>query len=664
MLAVLAFHAKLPFFEGGFVGVDVFFVISGYLITDLLLRDMRSDRFSFAEFYARRARRILPAALVMMIATMLFACVILTPRDLATLAGSALSAVFFLTNQWFASHSGYFDTATDLSPLAHMWSLAVEEQFYLLYPLVLVALLRRGGIVGVRVGVVVLAAASLLLSVLATEVVPATSFYVLPTRAWELLLGGLIGLWSFSERMWRPGAVALGVLGAALLSTAVFFLSPFTPYPGSAALLPVSGAALLLLFGHQVPLLGALLTSAIMRRIGDISYSLYLWHWPLIVYYRIFIGERPFTALESTLLVMASLAAGYLSWRLIERRFLAATAPPGRVARAAFLSSGIVAGGALVLVMSDGLPGRVEADVMRLTDVKAMRAWECPHQLSAKGTGSLGRCVVGAPWETAAARGIVWGDSHAGHWAPALHRVALAQNVSLVVSSTDCAPDVDIAVVAVAMPGKPSFGSYCTAVNRNVKAWLAGRDDISIVILAAAWSARMRAIQLPADDPPAPDGDPLPPHEDGRRSWWFERTLQRVIGDVRRPDRLVALLGDVPRPNRDLNGCVFASNTWLLREPCGHDPMGLDAGAIRAWHAPSERAMHAAARSMGVPFLSPVDRLCGRTHCPTSFAGQWIYMDENHIRHDLGAGAHGELTRRVGMDDLLRKSIAVAERDL
>lgn len=329
---------------------------------------------------------------------------------------------------------------------------------------------------------------------------PASSFYLLPTRAWELLLGGALCLWAGAQQLRPMAASAMGVIGLAMIAASLYVLTPYTSYPGYAALLPTVGSALVLLYGRATPVPGALLTLPALRRIGDFSYSAYLWHWPLIVYYRVYIGGRSFNGTETSVLAIASLAAGYLSWRFIERPVRQRAMPPRRVAGIAVACSCAVAAAALFTAWTRGLPQRVDPDVAHLTNVEAMRTWTCPQTVRAFVQGEVTFCIVGAEWARAGTRGVVWGDSHADAWAPVLDRAARRAGISLMIASTHCAPHVDNAVVRVAMPGAPRFPDACTRRNRAVRAWLDANTDVRVVILAASWSSRMRDLQPPHDD--------------------------------------------------------------------------------------------------------------------------------------------------------------------
>ena len=323
VLPVILYHCGLDWFPGGYVGVDVFFVISGYLITSIILAEMQSGRFSLVTFYERRARRILPALFVMMLLCVPAAWVLLDPEDFKYFAKSLVAVPIFSSNLLFWLESGYFDASADLKPLLHTWTLAVEEQYYLFFPLFLMAAWRLGR--GRMVAVLALVATgSFVIAETGARHDSSSTFYLLHARAWELLAGSFIAFY-FS---WRPRSLhtrqvlnqAASLLGLALIGYAVFQYDKSTPFPGVNALPPVAGAALIILFADARTLVGRALSHKVMVWIGMISYSAYLWHQPLFAF------ARHTTLVEPPLIVMlalaaASLALAWLSWRFIEQPF-------------------------------------------------------------------------------------------------------------------------------------------------------------------------------------------------------------------------------------------------------------------------------------------------------------------------------------------------------
>ena len=324
VVLVVLFHAGIGDFAGGFIGVDVFFVISGFLITGLLLRERQaSGTISLSNFYARRARRLLPAALLVLAVTLLVSLFILPPLLLPGLAGDTAAAALYVSNLGFAVQAtDYFAAGAAPSPILHFWSLGVEEQFYLCWPLLVLLVARGVGQVQRRVGLTLalIALSSFVFALWLTEVAQPWAFFSLPARAWELALGGLLAI--AGARLARlPVSLAAGAgwLGLGLIVAGGLLLNETTPFPGYAALLPTLGAALVLVSGAQLSRWGParLLDTALPRFLGRISYSLYLWHWPILVLPALASG-LPLSLPERLALVGLSVLAAAATYRWAE----------------------------------------------------------------------------------------------------------------------------------------------------------------------------------------------------------------------------------------------------------------------------------------------------------------------------------------------------------
>lgn len=321
ILPVVFYHAGIAGFSGGFVGVDVFFVISGYLITSIILHEKREGRFSLLNFYERRVRRIFPALFVMMAAMFPVAFLLLSPTAMKEFSGSVAASTVFVANVFFLRASGYFATAAELKPLLHNWSLSLEEQFYILFPAALLLTWRLGRSVQLSLFAVV-AIASLAYAQWQVGSGDAhRAFFLLHTRIWELLMGVLAAFWLASE---RGQAIRLqgqfrhaALLGLAFILAAVFAYDSDTPFPGIAALVPCAGAALVIAFAEPRSLTGRLLSARVMVFVGLVNYSLYLWHYPLLAFTRISLE----TVSSPLLLAVCALSfvLACLSWRYVER---------------------------------------------------------------------------------------------------------------------------------------------------------------------------------------------------------------------------------------------------------------------------------------------------------------------------------------------------------
>ena len=318
VVSVILFHAGFEFFSGGFVGVDVFFVISGYLITTIILAEMQEGKFSLIQFYERRARRILPALFFVMAVCMPFAWMWLAPQDMKDFAQSLVAVTTFSSNILFGIEGGYFDTATELKPLLHTWSLAIEEQYYVFFPLFLMLTLKVGRRWTITT-LVLIAGLSLALAQSSAINSPGGAFYSLPDRGWELLIGSFVAFY-LSQKKQISGNQLLSFLGLTLIVYSIFFFNKHTPFPSLYTLVPTIGAALIILFTSSHAVVYHLLSQKLLVGIGLISYSAYLWHQPLFVFYR----HAPIVETSRTgfiLLILLTFFLSYLSWRFIESPF-------------------------------------------------------------------------------------------------------------------------------------------------------------------------------------------------------------------------------------------------------------------------------------------------------------------------------------------------------
>lgn len=342
-MLVLLYHAGVPFFSGGFIGVDVFFVISGFLITGLMLREVsRTGRIDLADFYARRIRRILPAATLVIVVTLVFAMLIMPPLRWQDTAVEAAAAAVYIANWVFAAGTGYQSAGVSVSPLQHFWTLSVEEQFYIVWPLLLVGalvLMRRGARAGegrealnesrfrrwAFAAALLVAVPSLTWAVIATARTPEVAYFVTTTRLWEIAIGALLAILAPQlSRIPSRVALVLGYVGAiALIIAGTTFAVGEIPFPGPAALIPTLATAAIIisgLEGRDARGIGRPLSLRPMRFVGDLSYSLYLWHWPLTVFATALLGGTLTPAWGLTVCALAFVPA-YLSYRFVEVPF-------------------------------------------------------------------------------------------------------------------------------------------------------------------------------------------------------------------------------------------------------------------------------------------------------------------------------------------------------
>jgi peptidoglycan/LPS O-acetylase OafA/YrhL len=478
VLPVLFFHSGWALFSGGYVGVDVFFVISGYLITGILAAELANNRFSILNFYERRIRRIMPCLLAVIIASSIAAAILLVPMDFRDFAKSVVATLFFASNMLFFRQSGYFDEQSEMKPMLHTWSLAVEEQYYIFFP-ILLWLIHRYARDRMFLLLAPLAILSFAVSVWGVRHAPAFTFFMAPTRIWELFAGALLALGLVPAIEKRFIREALSWLGLGLIGYAIIVFTESTRFPGLNALFPVVGAVLLIHSARGTSA-GWLLSHRMPVFIGLISYSLYLWHWPIIVFSEYRLGHE-LSGLETVAAIAASLIVAALSWRYVERPFRA----KGLVTRrrifqgAATAMAGMV-GLALAGVASNGWAGRFPEEVARLegyANAYNPRREEC-HRDEDKLIPMEKSCVYGALTPPTFA---VWGDSHAIELSYALGEVAARHRKSVMqFTYSSCAPSLGLEI---------SIRPNCREYNDEVAAFLAQDHEITTVFLVAAYVA-------------------------------------------------------------------------------------------------------------------------------------------------------------------------------
>ena len=388
VLPVILFHAGLEVFSGGFVGVDMFFVISGYLITSIILGEMSKGKFSLLSFYERRARRILPALFFVVLCCFPLAWYGLLPKQFVDFAESVIAVSVFASNFLFWTEAGYFDTAVELKPLLHTWSLAVEEQYYVFFPLLLMALWRFG-IVTVVVTLTIVAMLSMASSLFLAEKYPSANFYLLFTRAWELLIGAFCAFF-LRTNVQTPLMVKqiLAAIGLVAIVISIFLFDEHTPFPGPAALLPTLGVAMIILFGTSQTWVAKLLSISGMVMIGQISYSAYLWHQPLIAFAKVrLLGELGYPIIFT--IIVLTLILAYFSYRFVEQPFRKGGVS-GKMLIAAIVGTLVVVNGAAaVVIYKKGFPSRLQAVYPAEANARELKLTRSVKNDSAKDGSSI-----------------------------------------------------------------------------------------------------------------------------------------------------------------------------------------------------------------------------------------------------------------------------------
>jgi peptidoglycan/LPS O-acetylase OafA/YrhL len=473
---------------GGFVGVDVFFVISGYLISAHILADMHEDRFSFLDFYERRIRRIIPALLAMLCAVTVFAYLYYVPSELEDYGRSLLSAILSYSNMLFWHQAGYFDAPSKLKPLLHTWSLGVEEQFYIVFPIFLFAV-RRWLASRFKAAIWTVFILSFVAAAVWVRVDSTAAFFFAPLRAWELLIGTVLSQRYVPTIKGTAGRNAASCVGLLLILVPAFLYTPLTVFPGPTALLPCVGAALIIAAGETgLPMVNRLLTLKPVVFIGAISYSLYLWHWPLVAFEHTAPVLKTMTTDSRNgkwLLVSVMFLLGALSWLLIEQPFRKGKFRPGRQILFTGLGSAtmVVVVLALGIIVSGGLPGRYPAEanaISRYANYDHYKEWRqdvcffTPDEDFSQ--YNAGECLK----ETPKPHFLLIGDSHAADLYSGLVAAYPGVNVSEAAAS-DCPPFV----VPPKLP--QDFVSNCAKLSRYFYQDYLVHHPVHTVILSVDW---------------------------------------------------------------------------------------------------------------------------------------------------------------------------------
>ena len=622
VVPVVFYHFGVPGFGGGYVGVDVFFVISGYLITSLIFSEIASERFSVVAFYERRVRRIFPALFAVIAATLAVASAIFLPRDLERLAESAAATAFFGSNFDFWQQSGYFDVGADLKPLLHTWSLAVEEQYYLVFPALLYAVhtRKRFTLLGI---VVVLAIISLCLSVWAVPRFPTAAFYLAPYRTWELMLGAILALGEFPAFKVPWVRDALSLAGIAGIGWAVFAFDSTTPFPGLNALFPTLGAALLIYTGeHDDCLVKRVLAARPLVFVGLISYSLYLWHWPVHVFSKYISGSHQ-GGFETATLIGVSFGLAALSWRFVERPFrrrdVLSRRNLFRVGGAAMVVTLVLSG---MIYAGRGFPERFSPEVRRIvleSDDVEPRRHGC-FNLSPDAVLAGHACSIGdrsAPDNAF----VLWGDSHADAILPAVDAAATrAGKKGLFIAHGRCPP-----LLHLSLTDEPT--ERCARFD-DAALKIASQPQVSLVILAARWAYYDQGAGYGPDSNEVRrliDLNP-PDHPDASQHAMFARLLDRTVDALVRAGKRVAVVGPVPEAEVDV------PETMALAEIYHSGTVArLSYANYRARNSYVLKDLAMLKSKYGVVVVDPAQLMCANSQCELMRDGRPLYFDHHHL---------------------------------
>lgn len=602
VVLVVLYHAGIAF-PGGYVGVDVFFVISGYLITSLILKDVRKDNFSLADFWERRCRRIFPALSVMVGVTLIAGYLLLLPGDLERLGRSAQAQSLMMANMYFWQTTDYFNNMRQYEqPLLHTWSLAVEEQFYLIMPvLFLLPFVKKLGnfTLAAIFGIGIMG--SLAIAVWGVANYPFGAFFLLPPRAWELLCGAMLAVLPLAKlsHQWIRETIALCGLAAIFISASLY--GKTTPFPGWAALPPCLGAGLVIAAGTSASLVTRILAWSPVVFLGLISYSLYLWHWPIMAfcdYWKI----APFNAAERWLMVLASLLLAVFSWRYIETPFRRKKKGGTGGRHQIFILAGGVSVFLLVCAsltaLLAGIPGRVPQGLKPIVSAIGDRSTYPEPGLKEISKGEF--IPLGREDASAKVEFFVWGDSHAKAAMVAFDEWGRRENMAgrgVALGATAPLMNVDY--------GHPAGNRDVVEISREVLAYIE-REKIPHVFLVAAWAL----------------------YEELGGPGKLEQELRNTIAALARTGTQVWVILDVPVHDVDVPRAMVRSHLFFRDK---WNTWGLQPGE----HRRRNKALYTLSRSDDIPanFLDPAPLFEEKNspHYAVQRDGVPLYSDNNHL---------------------------------
>ncbi len=642
VLPVILFHAGFDWMAGGFVGVDIFFVISGYLITTIILREKAAGTFSLLRFYERRARRILPALFLVLTACLPFAWLWMTAQQLREFGLGLVAVSLFGANVLFWRTSDYFASAAEENPLLHTWSLGVEEQYYLFFPLLLL-LLWPLGLRRLTLLVALLTAASLLMCEWTTGRDAIASFYLPHTRAWELLIGSLLAARFIGNPAGllpgdRAGGMAGNGLAAAGLGLILVAMATFdraTPFPGLAALLPTVGTALIIGFGHRDTWVGSLLSRRWLVAIGLVSYSAYLWHQPLFAFARLYQPNEPDTGVLAAL-CLAALALAGLSWRFVEQPFR----DRRRVSRRAIF--GFAAAGSLALIaigatlhLNHGFADRSGQQVRQLFEgLRHTKEDLCGKESKRDLPPAVDVCNAGDPGAPVSV--AVLGDSHAEALYSELgnYFASAGRNATLLTYS-GCPP------VAGVYRADKDEAHRCAAYNDAVRALLDDQPAIDTVILAARWTLYME--NTPFDNQEggvepdenqsllAPVGDDGWRDDDAARRRLIATRVQDTVSHYLAAGKTVVVVYPVPEAGWHVPNLMARV---LDRGESPAPEFSTDYRVFEARNRAANKVLDALADHPALLRIRPAALLCNTSipgRCLLARDGKPLYFDEDHL---------------------------------
>ena len=602
--AVIAFHLAPHALPGGYLGVDMFFVLSGFLITSIIWSEIQSGNFSLAQFYERRLRRIMPALLIVLIATSVLSLFILLPADLTGYGKSLLATLGFVANIYFWRDTNYFARAAEEKPLLHIWSLGVEEQFYFLFPLILIAVahFRRSATLLV---VLFLTLASLMLNVVLIKVGGANpAFFLLPSRAWELGFGATLALLPLYTKLAQTRVIV--ATSAAGMGLIIFALSSRYPIHEllPAALPAVIGTGLLIWCGanaSQSPVNSALSMQPAVF-LGKISYSLYLWHWPIIVFMRYYL-VRELTLQEILLALTLMIALAVLTWKFVEEPFRRRLSFKW-IGSFTLTSSLLIGAFATSLILMNGFPSRLPADAARINEAVGTN-YRCPVQ-NYLPFGSSRACILNLTSRNPQDASVVlFGNSHAQMYAPLVEVILQERKLSgLLVPMNGCLPTISVNTAPV-----------CREMAKENLAEIMKLPNLHTIVVGLTWQHDKYGLT-------DKNGMKIPKDQEEK---YLIAGLDEMIAEIEKNGKNVIVIGPIAYPGWDLASILSRKRAFGWQQD---EEVSIGQERFLARHG--DAVSHFDAK-MGATFIPAHSIQCDGKICNFLLDGRSLFADSNHL---------------------------------